>query len=329
MSKYKQLTKDERCQIEALLKRGFSQSQIAIDLGVNRSTIYREIKRNQSKRGYYRAVSAQEFCNIRKERFGHHRKLTPAMGKFIAEKLEKEQWSPEQIKGYCKAQNIAMVSHERIYQFIYQDKDKGGSLYKHLRICSKPYRKRYGSSNRRGKIQGRIDIDQRPDIVEQRSRIGDWEADTIIGKDRRAAILTLVERKSKFLQTAKLPTTEAAITSKKMINTLAPFKQSVHTITSDNGHEFAHHYHVSKKLEVDYFFTHPYSAWEKGTNENTNGLIRQYIPKKTDINMVDVVQLQHVTQKLNTRPRKSLGWKTPLEVFMSNFKPQNTVALAT
>src|SRR5258708_11224860 len=329
MCKYRQITKEERCKMEALLKRGIAKSQIAIDLGVDRSTIYRELKRNRSKRGYYKAASAQEFCNIRKERFCHHRKFTPAMEKFISEKLEKEQWSPEQINGYCKTRNIAMVSHERIYQFIYLDKDKGGLLYKQLRICAKPYRKRYGSYDHRGKIQGRRDIEQRPAVVNQRSRIGDWEADTIIGNNRRAAILTLVERKSKFLLSAKLPATEAAITSKKMINSLAPFKQAVHTITSDNGHEFAHHKRISKKLQADYYFTHPYCAWEKGTNENTNGLIRQYIPKKTDFDTIDERLLQHVTQKLNTRPRKSLNWKTPLEVFMSNFKTPNFVALGT
>jgi transposase, IS30 family len=329
MTKYKQLTKDQRLKLEALHKRGISPRQIAIDLGVHHSTVYREIKRNQSKRGCYNANSAQQYCTIRKERFSYHRKLTPAMESFIIEKLQKEQWSPEQIHGYCKTHGIVMVSHERIYQFIYQDKVKGGLLYKHLRIYSKPYRRRYGSYKRRGRIVDRVSIDQRPAIVQQRSRIGDWEADTIVGSDHQAAILTMVERKSKFLQTAMLPTTQARITSKKLINALAPYKQAVHTITTDNGHEFARHKYISKKLQADYFFTHPYSAWEKGTNENINGLLRQYIPKKTPITQVDEQYLQHATQKLNTRPRKSLNWKTPLEVFMTNFKPSNNVALGT
>jgi len=328
MNKYKQLTKDQRLKLEALYKRGISTGEIALDLGVHRSTVYREIMRNKSKRGGYSANASQQYCNIRKERFSYYRKLTPALEKFIIEKLQKEQWSPEQIKGYCKTHGMAMVSHERIYQFIYQDKDKGGLLYKHLRICSKPYRRRYGSYGRRGKITDRVSIDQRPSIVDRRTRIGDWEGDTIMGPGR-AAILTLVERKSLFLQTAKLPSTEALVTSKKMINALAPYKQAVHTITSDNGHEFARHKHISKKLQTDYFFAHPYSAWEKGTNENINGLLRQYIPKKTDIALLDEQYLQHVTQKLNTRPRKSLHWKTPLEVFMANFKPQDFVALGT
>lgn len=329
MTKYKQLTKDQRLKLEALHKRGISPRQIAIDLRVHHSTVYREIKRNQSKSGCYTANSAQQYCTIRKERFSFHRKLTPAMESFIKEKLQKEQWSPEQINGYCKTHGISMVSHERIYQFIYRDKAKGGSLYKHLRICSKPYRRRYGSYKRRGTIVDRVSIDQRPAIVQQRSRIGDWEADTIIGPDRRAAILTIVERKSKFLQTAKLPTTEARITGKKLINALAPYKQAVHTITTDNGHEFAKHKYISKKLQTDYFFAHPYSAWEKGTIENTNGLLRQYIPKKSLIAQIDEQYLLHATQKLNTRPRKSLEWKTPLEVFMANFNPSNHVALGT
>jgi IS30 family transposase len=329
MGKYKQISKDQRLQLEVLLKKKFKPSQIAVDIGVDRSTVYREIQRNKRERGSYSCAYAHELCNIRKERFCKHRRLTPAMESFINNKLTQEQWSPEQITGYCKTHGIDMVSHERIYQYIYKDKINGGVLYKHLRICSKPYRKRYGSYDHRGKIQNRIGIEQRPAVVNERTRIGDWESDTIIGKDRRGAILTVVERKSKFLQTAKLPTTEAEITGKKMINALAPFKQAVHTITSDNGHEFAHHGHISKKLEADYFFTHPYSAWEKGINENTNGLIRQYVPKQTNITDLDELFLQLITKKLNSRPRKTLQWKTPLEVFMTNFKPPKFVALDT
>jgi IS30 family transposase len=329
MGKYKQITKEQRLQLEVLLKKNFTPSQIALDIRVDRSTVYREIKRNKRERGGYNSNYAQEHSNIRKERFCNNRKLTSAMESFIKNKLSKEQWSPEQITGYCKSQGIDMVSHERIYQFIYQDKTNGGVLYKQLRIYSKPYRKRYGSYDHRGKIHDRVGIEQRPAVVNERSRIGDWEVDTIIGKDRRGAILTIVERKSKFLQTAKLANTEAEVTSKKMINALAPFKQAVHTITSDNGHEFANHHHISKKLEADYFFTHPYSAWEKGTNENTNGLIRQYIPKQTNITDLDELFIQQITQKINTRPRKLLKWKTPLEVFMTNFKPPSCVALGT
>lgn len=328
MSKYKQFTKQQRFQLEALLKAGNSQKKTAELLGFHRSTIYREIKRNKSARTYL-AGKAQELSHQRKERFQRKRKWSAAMETFIDEKLGKEQWSPEQIHGYCKTHGIEMVSHERIYQYVYQDKRLGGNLFRHLRICSKPYRKRYGSYDRRGKIPGRISIEQRSEMVNSKERCGDWEADTIFGTDHKQAILTLVERKCLFLQTVKLSACSAALTAKAMINSLAPYRPLVRSITSDNGHEFSHHQHISKKLHADYFFTHPYSAWEKGCNENMNGLIRQYIPKKTDLAQISQHDLCHVTQKLNTRPRKTLGWKTPLELFMANFKPPNHVALHT
>jgi IS30 family transposase len=227
--------------------------------------------------------------------------------KFIDEKLGMEQWSHEQISGYCKKHGIAKVSPERIYQYVYQDKKLGGKLYKNLRIASKPYRKRYGSKDYRGKIAGRISIDQRQEVVNQRSRIGDWEADTIIGKNHKQAILTTVERKSKFLVMALLSKNGSFETRKAMINCLAPYKP-VYTITSDNGREFTEHKIIAEKLNAHFYFAHPYSAWEKGTNENTNALIRQYIPKKSDFQQITLEQINEIMQKLNNRPRKSLNY---------------------
>lgn len=325
MQKYKQLSKEQRFQMEVLLKEKIAKIRIAQQLGVDRSTIHRELKRNQLKKSYSAKLAQQE-ADIRKERFAHTRKLSPGMMKFIREKLVQEQWSPQQITGYCKTHQIEMVSHERIYQFVYADKKNGGMLFKHLRIASKPYRKRYGSYDRRGKIQDRVSIEQRPEIVAQRSRIGDWEVDTLIGRNHKGAVLSIVERKSLFLLVSKLSGKQAAETRRTIINLLAPFKQAVHTITSDNGQEFTEHKKISKKLEADYFFTHPYSAWEKGTNENMNGLIRQYVPKKSCLTELPDSYLNQVAEKLNNRPRKSLNWKTPLHVFMNNFKPK-TVAL--
>lgn len=327
MRKYKQITKEQRFQIDALLKQGISKSCIADQLGVDRSTVHRELKRNASNLKRYHAAKADELACIRKERFKGHRTFTSAMKKIIDQKLTQEQWSPEQVVNHCRLQGITMVSHERIYQYVYADKQTGGSLYKHLRICSKPYRKRYGSHDYRGKIPDRISIEQRPAIVEQRTRVGDWEADTIVGTDRKQAILTIIERKTLFTLLIKLPTTEAQITRTKIINALSTYKPLVHSITSDNGHEFYEHKTIAEKLGTQYFFTHPYCAWEKGTCENTNGLVRQYIPKKTDLRTIDQAQLNIISQKLNTRPRKKLGYHNPLQAFMPNFQNQTTVAL--
>jgi len=312
MRKYKQISKEQRFQLAALLKTGISKNKIASILGIHRSSLYRELKRNASSRKTYCCNRAHQWAQERKERFKRVRKFTGNVKKFIDEKLGMEQWSPEQISGYCKKHGIAMVSPERIYQYVYQDKKLGGKLYKNLRIASKPYRKRYGSKDYRGKIAGRISIDQRQEVVNQRSRIGDWEADTIIGKNHKQAILTNVERKSKFLVMALL--------SKN---------GSVYTITSDNGREFTEHKIIAEKLNAQFYFTHPYSAWEKGTNENTNGLIRQYIPKKSDFQQITLEQINEIMQKLNNRPRKSLNYQTPLQVFMSNFVKHQSVALVT
>jgi IS30 family transposase len=328
MRKYKQISKEQRFKMDALLKEAISKSRIAEQLGVDRSTIYRELKRNQGNRGHYHASKADEIAAIRKERFSDHRRFTAAMKKLIDEKLKQQQWSPEQIVNHCRLQGTGMVSHERIYQYIYDDKRSGGSLYRHLRIGSKPYRKRYGSYDHRGKIPDRISIEQRPTIVEQRERVGDWEVDTILGPDK-PAILTIIERKTLFTLLIKLDATKADLTRTKIINALSSYKPLVHTITSDNGHEFYEHKTIAEKLGAQYFFTHPYSAWEKGTCENNNGLIRQYIPKKTPLSTIDQIQLNLIAQKLNSRPRKKLGFKNPLQVFMATFQNLNTVALGS
>jgi len=316
---YSHISVEQRYKIEALIKAGHKTGFIADELGLHRSTIYREVSRNKKERSSYRAIVANEYAQERKERFSLNRKFTPSIKKFIDHNLSQFQWSPEQIHGYCKQNNIPMVSHERIYQYIYEDKQNGGTLYKNLRIASKPYRKRYGKYDRRGQIPGRVSIDQRPDEVDQKVRFGDWEADTIVGKNSKGAILTIVERKSKFTLMANLHRKSAAILKKEMINLLAPFKPLVHTITSDNGSEFCEHSKIAKKLDTSFFFAHPYSAWERGVNENTNGLIRQYIPKKSSFDKIDDKYINMIMNKLNNRPRKSLGFKTPIKILMNNF----------
>ena len=318
MHKYKQITFGQRQQIEVLHRLNTSKSVIAKLLGIHRSTVYRELKRNSGNYGSYSARYAQIFTNDRKERLSRPRKLDSLMEKQIREGLSRK-WSPEQIHGYYTSKGEPMLSHEQIYKFIYKDKQNGGRLYKHLRIASKPYRPRYGTKSKREKIPNRIDIDQRPDIVDQRGRVGDWEADTIVGKGQKGAILTLVERKSLFVQMALMERRLAITTKNRMINLLAPYKQLVKTITADNGSEFTEHQQVSEKLNTKFYFTHPYSAWEKGTNENTNGLIRQYVPKNTWFNSLSNKKIKQIESELNNRPRKTLGWKTPVQVFMANF----------
>lgn len=314
MCKYKQLTYEQRIRIEVLLKQRVKKNKIAEEIKVHRSVLYRELNRNKQKRGGYNAKWAHELAQERKERFICPRKLSEGVKKTIREKLNQE-WSPEQITGYCKSKSIDMVSHQTIYAFIGQDKEQGGELFKKLRIASKPYRKKYGKPSYRGKIQGRVSIELRPQLVDKKERYGDWEADTIVGKRHQGAVLTLVERKSYFTLMAKLEQSFAESTRQKLINCLAPYKEKVHTITSDNGHEFTEHQAIANKLDAQFYFTHPYSAWEKAINENTNGLIRQYLPKSANLKEVSDETIHQIEHKLNNRPRKSLHWKNPFAGF--------------
>ena len=325
MHKYNQITSGQRQQLEVLHRLKTSKSVVAELLGVHRSTVYRELKRNSGNYGSYSAGYAQMFANDRKERLCRPRKLDSLMEKQIRKGLAR-RWSPEQIHGYYTSIGEPMLTHEQIYKYIYRDTQNGGDFYKYLRIASKPYRHRYGTKTKRSKIPNRIGIDQRPAIVDQRKRIGDWEADTIVGKGQKGAILTIIERKSLFVQISLLERRLADSVKSKMINLLAPYKSLVKTITADNGSEFTGHQKIAKKLQADFYFTHPYSAWEKGTNENVNGLIRQYIPKNTWFNTLTMQQVKQIEYELNNRPRKTLGWKTPIQVFMANFT-NNSVAL--
>jgi len=318
--KYTHLSQEQRYQISALLKAGFKISFIAEQLNLHRSTLYRELKRNTRPRGSYDANYANQYAEIRKERFAKARKLTHKMISFIKDKLENEQWSPEQIKGYCKKENIPMVSHERIYQLIYEDKAKGGKLYKHLRGGNKKYKKRYGKhKNRRIIIKNKVSIDERPSIINNKERFGDWEIDTIVGKNHKGAIVTIAERKSKFILMRKLNTKNAKHLAKQTIRLLAPYKDLVHSITSDNGSEFAEHEYIAKKLDAKFYFAHPYSSWERGLNEYSNKLIRQYIPKKSDFDDFSNKYISEINLKLNNRPRKLLNFKNPNELFFNNF----------
>ena len=310
--RYKQLTQEERYQIYAYLKAGWNQTEIAMELKRHKSTISREIARNTGFRGY-RPQQAQRLTEGRRYAKSSYR-IAPSVWTDV-KKLLKEDWSPEQISLWLKFQCGVSISHEWIYQHILQDKRQGGTLYRHLR-CQKQRRKRYGSYNRRGQLVDRVSIDQRPAIVDSRSRIGDWELDTIIGKSHKQAIVSLIERKSRFTLIQKVERKTAECVTNAIINLLAPMSDQVHTLTSDNGKEFADHKMISDKLNATFYFAHPYASWERGLNENTNGLIRQYFSKKRDFKTITQNEINRVMDKLNNRPRKCLGIKTPNQVFL-------------
>ena len=319
---YNQITQEERYQIYALLKAGNNQTEIAMILNRHKSTISREIRRNTGLRGY-RPQQAQRLADQRKDD-----KACPRIGDTVwadVVRLIRQEWSPEQVSLWLKAEYSICVSHEWIYHYILQDKLSGGDLYRHLR-CQKQRRKRYGSYNRRGQIVDRISIDERPAVVDARSRFGDWELDTIIGKGHQQVIVSLTERKSRYTLIHKVKRKTAADVSKAIIRLLLPLNNHVKTLTSDNGKEFAEHKTIAQTLNADFYFAHPYASWERGLNENTNGLIRQYFPKNKDFTSITQKEINHVMDKLNNRPRKCLGIKTPTQVLLG-INP--TVALAS
>ena len=320
MRKYTQLTQGQRYQIYAFLKAGFLQTQIASEIGVHKSTISREIRRNRGKKGY-RPKQANLMAGNRRQNAKKHIKMMPEVIALI-EELISEDFSPDQVSGFLARNHNINISHERIYQHILNDRINGGSLFKHLRQSHKKRKKRYGSYSRRGQIKDRISIDERPSIVDSKKRIGDWEIDTIIGKNHKGALLSIVERKSKFTLIAKLQEKSAEMAANAAIDLLKPFANKVLTITADNGKEFADHKHINKSLKADVYFAHPYHSWERGLCENTNGLIRQYFPKGSDFNPIKQKHVQMVMDRLNNRPRKLLGYRTPNEVFFNTITKQ-------
>jgi IS30 family transposase len=324
MRQYKQLTENDRIEIYAMKQAGFSQTQIAQRLFVHRSTICRELDRNTGHRGY-RPKQAHLLASERRLTARKAIKMTLETIAYIEERLRREH-SPEQITGRMKVDPDylgPLVSHERIYQHIWQDKATGGDLYKRLRIAgNKKKRKRYGKRDFRGKIPNRVGIEQRPKIVETKKRLGDWEADTLIGKHHRGAVVSIVERKSQFTLLGQVTHKTADAVGQQMVRQLRPHRHRVHTITTDNGREFTGHETIARKLQTKVYFADPYQAWQRGLNENINGLIRQYLPKKTDLRHVTDEHLRFIMDRLNHRPKKNLGFKTPYEVFCngSRFK---------
>ena len=310
MRTYHQLTQTQRYQIYALKKTKHSLSEIATVIGVHKSSVSRELKRNRGKRGY-RPQQAHALA------LGHRSKSAPRITAgvwAVVEKLLRQDWSPEQISGRLKKEQDIRISHEWIYQHILEDKRTGGDLYKHLR-CQKKRRKRYGTYDRRGQLPNCRSIEERPTIVSTRKRLGDWEVDTLLGRQHKQAVVTLTERKSRFTLLTKVKRRTACAVRKQVCRILLPVKNKVHTLTSDHGKEFADHQQIAETLNLKFYFAHPYAAWERGTNENTNGLLRQYFPKKSDFQAISNKLVEQAMLRLNFRPRKSLRFKTPFEVF--------------
>jgi len=317
--KYKQLTLKERYHISTLLKKGWRQKDIAESIGVHPSTICRELQRNHDTvTKEYHYAFAQTKSERRQESKSKYSVFTSKIKTYIKLKL-KEDWSPEQIAGRMKIDIGLSICHETIYRYIYYNKSRGGRLYKHLRHKNKKYHNRSNTYQRRGTIIDRVSIDKRPKVVEHKKRIGDFEIDTVIGRHHVGALVTVVDRKSKFAIIEKVEFKRAEEVTKALIGMLLPLKPITKTITSDNGKEFAYHKEVSVALDTDFYFAHPYSSWERGLNEHTNGLIRQYLPKKTDFTQVTKEEIITIQDKLNHRPRKILNYKTPYEVFFKEF----------
>jgi IS30 family transposase len=322
MRKYKQLTEEDRIEIYAMKQAGKQQNQIAAALGVHASTVSRELSRNIGLRGY-RPKQAQQKALRRRLTARKAVKMTPETVDYIESRLLQEH-SPEQIaeRMKCDPNWLApAVSHERIYQHIWQDKAAGGTLYKHLRIGgTKQRRKRRNSRDMRGTIKNRVGIEDRPSIVERKIRIGDWEGDTVVGKNHQGALVTLVDRKSKLTLIGKVNRYTAEAVEQVIINLMELLPRRNYTLTVDNGKEFSNHESVAEALRIRVYFADPYSAWQRGLNENTNGLIRQYVPKGSDVRTLTDEQIQRIMDRLNNRPRKSLGFLTPNEVFYSRKK---------
>ncbi|ELP8110014.1 IS30 family transposase [Vibrio vulnificus] len=307
--KYQQLTEGRRYQISALLKQGISVTNVARAIGCHRASVYRELNRN---------TEDDIYCPQQAHKKSLERKRKAAKYKIPSERIEfirlliEHDWSPEQISEVLTASGMP-VSHEWIYQYIADDKVQGGKLYRHLRQGHKRYRK--GKRTKAEAIKNAVSIDERPDVVDTRERFGDWEIDTVLGKHGTGAIVTLLERKSRFFLIQKVDSKSAKDVAKATIELLRPYKEHVHTITSDNGREFAYHESIADALDAEFYFAHPYSSWERGANENANGLLRQYVPKGSNLREIGDDAIQLAMSRINFRPKKCLGFKQPAVIF--------------
>lgn len=315
MKKYKHLSQEQRYHIYALGKAGFSQKSIAQELQVSPSTISREIRRNQGLKGY-RPQQAHRFALIRRS---HAARLNvhevPATTRRKALELICMDWSPEQVSQNLKKSGLC-VSHETIYQWVIEDRRQGGDLYTHLRRRQRKYNRRHDKESGRGLLKDRVPIQQRSSKANNRLEYGHWEADTVLGKKTKGAVLvTLVERKSRFLLTAKAASKSAEDVTEAILKATEPYQAIFRSITFDNGKEFALHKSIGLKLNCETYFSTPYHSWERGSNENTNGLLRQYFPKGKSLNEVTDEAVKQAQDRINHRPKRVLGYNAPDEIF--------------
>jgi IS30 family transposase len=322
---YSHVTRDVRCQIYALKSTGISLRDIAKSLGKDVSSISREIARNTGRRGYRFHQADKLACERRSNASTAVKKLTVGLIEQIDGRIV-EGWSPEQISGRLRTEGT-LISHESIYRHIWKDKRTGGLLYKNLRHHGKRYNKRSSGKAGRGCIPNRVDITARPAVVESKSRIGDWEGDTVISAVSKTALVTVVDRCSKYTIMKKIGQKTALNVHRAIVDKMRLLPHPVHTITYDNGMEFAAHNDISKDLNSEAYFATPYHSWERGLNEHTNGLIRQYLPKHFDFKYVTDDEIQTIENKLNDRPRKVLQYRTPNEVFFAGALSTQSVAL--
>ena len=322
------LTAEQRYTIEKMYQQGYKQTVIADTIGKHKSVVSRELKRNCDKRSgtYHHELAQRKYAARQKEK--------PKKLRFTAEiqahasRLLREDYSPEQVVGILQKQGMETVSVERLYQHIWKDKKRGGEIYQHLRNQGRKYRKRGDKKDNRGIIKNRIDIDERPEIVADRSRFGDVEVDLIVGKNHKEFILTINDRASGMLKMRKVASKKADVVSKAIVEELRDWMPWLHTMTADNGKEFAFHQYVSAQLEIDHYFAKPYHSWERGSNENLNGLIRQYFKKSSDFSEITNEQIKEVENKLNNRPRKRFQFETPIFV-MNKLVSNKKVAFVT
>lgn len=323
------LTVAQRYTIQVLKEEGFSQSEIAKRINRDKSVVSRELKRNCDQRsGKYKAELAERKCANRHKTKKKKIRFTAEIQGSV-EELLRQDYSPEQVVGFSKLQGDDCVSIERIYQHIWSDKRQGGNLYTHLRTKGKRYRKRGASKDKRGQIPDKVSIENRPKIVEEKVRIGDVEIDLVIGKNHKKAILTANDRVTGKAKMALLESKSSEETKQKAIEILTEWKSFLKTITSDNGKEFTLHKEIATELEIDYFFARPYHSWERGANENFNGLVRQYFPKNYDFNLITNDDIEYVENKLNNRPRKRFGFLSPNQVHLHLINNDGKVAFMT
>lgn len=313
--KYRQITSGERYAIGALRRRGLSIRAIAAELGRSHTTISREIARNLNNDGSYSPIKADSRTRGRRSRSRRNARISPETWDTV-ERYLRLDWSPEQVAGFCRAKGILSISHESIYLHVWRDKAAGGDLWRHLRQASKKRRKRYGAYDSRGRLAGKRHISERPPEVEGRAKVGHWEIDTVMGNEHgRNSVLTLVERATGYTVMGKLERHCVADAVARCVELIARKPERFATITADNGTEFHGYKQIEAATGVEFYFATPHHSWERGTNENTNGLIRQYLPKRTSQAHVTQADCDAIANRLNSRPRKRLGYKTPEECY--------------